>query len=334
MPSKAKKLCLIGSTDTKGNLLSYLRKKARARGIQARIIDSRLHGGGRSGKDGAMLKAAGRVKEKILRAGPGCAFLAIGGGTGSWIALQAMSALPQGVPKALVTTLAFDPRPYVAGTDIVLVPCPVDLQGTNQFLEAALDNGLDAVLGLHDRVDDSTSHEPMIAITALGVVQPCVDGVMEELERIGHRTCVFHAAGSNGATLAKWILGNKTIKAVVDLAPNDLHPLIGNGTGDGHAANRLAFAARTKTPYLLVPGGLDFLSRPTGRLSAGERQAGKLCAQPGHSPMSAPAAARCTRLQALLPLCCAKSAQLQGSWCQPKAGLLLTGQKAHCTRRK
>lgn len=265
------RLCLIGSSDTKGRLLDRLAQKARARGVRPVMVDSKLSGMSHLGKDKAMRLAAGRVEKAMAKMGDNCAFLAIGGGTGSWVALKAMSALPLGAPKVMVSTLAFDPRPMVAGTDIVIIPSPVDLVGDNCFVEAALDAGVNVALGLQRPPALAKSKQPMVAVTALGVVQRCVDTVVDALEKSGHRTCVFHAAGENGKTLARWI-GTNMVEAVVDLAPNDLHPLFGNCEGNTQGMDRLSVAIKAKKPYLFVPGGLDFLSRPTGGLTPAERK--------------------------------------------------------------
>ena len=273
------RLCLIGSFDTKGDLLERLRSKARAKGLRAAqviSVDARLARVGQLGKEAAMHKAARRLESILARAGPKCAYLALGGGTGSWVALKALSALPLGTPKVMVTTMAFDPRPLVAGTDIVIVPCPVDLMGDNPFLDAALSTGLDAALGIGLRPSPASiaeSARPMVAITALGVVQRCVENVRERLEEEGHSSCVFHAAGANGRTLCRWIEEESFIKGVVDLAPNDLHVLFeGRKARGATGMNRLKAAVRARIPYLLVPGGLDFVSRPTDGLTDNERR--------------------------------------------------------------
>lgn len=264
------RLCLIGSCDTKGDLLRRLRRMAAARGARTSIADMGLKGASRGGKEAAMRRAAERLAAELGRK-RGCSFLAIGGGTGSWVALKAMASLPQGPAKALVTTLAFDPRPLVAGTDIVLVPSPVDLFGSNPFVDAALERGVAAALGVGERRKPAEAGEPMVAVTALGVVQRCAELVTDRLERAGHRTCVFHAAGENGRTLCRWLEEGRLLKGVVDLVPNDLQPLIGNLQGRGEGMNRLKAARRAGTPYLLAPGGLDFLTRPTEGLSSRER---------------------------------------------------------------
>ena len=129
----------------------------------------------------------------------------IGGSGGTSIVAAAMRALPVGVPKLLVSTIASgDTRPFVGTSDITLMYSVVDIAGLNQLSERILANAAAAIAGM---ARDATGFRsalpprPVIAATMYGVTTPCVDSAREWLEARGFEVLVFHATGSGGRAM-------------------------------------------------------------------------------------------------------------------------------------
>ena len=75
--------------------------------------------------------------------------LALGGSGGSSIATAAMRALPVGVPKLMVSTMASgDTRPYVGATDVTMMYSVVDIAGVNSISRRIMTNAAGAIAGM------------------------------------------------------------------------------------------------------------------------------------------------------------------------------------------
>ena len=75
--------------------------------------------------------------------------LALGGSGGSSIATRAMRALPVGVPKLMVSTVASgDTRPYVGAVDVTMMYSVVDIAGVNRVSARIMANAAGAIAGM------------------------------------------------------------------------------------------------------------------------------------------------------------------------------------------
>ena len=109
--------------------------------------------------------------------------LALGGSGGASLAAPAMQALPIGVPKLIVSTMAAgDTRPYVGGSDIAMLYPVVDIAGLNRVSERILANAAGGHRG-HGGCGrpwpPSDGARPLIAATMFGVTTPCVSSARE-----------------------------------------------------------------------------------------------------------------------------------------------------------
>ena len=75
--------------------------------------------------------------------------ISAGGSGGTALATQGMRALPVGVPKVMVSTMACgDTRPYVGPSDICMMYSVTDVQGINRISEQVLANAAHALAGM------------------------------------------------------------------------------------------------------------------------------------------------------------------------------------------
>jgi uncharacterized protein (UPF0261 family) len=171
-----KSVIIIGTLDTKGSEVAYLREQLQELGCKTRVVDLGLtssaayHGDiGREeiearadadikallkmdeGKIKAMeAMARGAVALMVERLGLGeiAGAIALGGGLGTWVGLKVMGALPLGLPKIMISTLPFDVRSQLGANDIVLFHSVADILGLNPVLRKILRNAAAAMAGM------------------------------------------------------------------------------------------------------------------------------------------------------------------------------------------
>lgn len=138
--------------------------------------------------------------------------LAIGGSGGTSIATRAMRALPLGVPKLMVSSMASgDVRPYVGSSDITMMYSVVDIAGINSVSAPVLANAVAAITGMARAYDRSSAEgrpprlgaggRPLVAASMAGVTTAGVDAARERLTELGYEVLVFHVSGTGGRTL-------------------------------------------------------------------------------------------------------------------------------------
>ena len=269
---------LLVSRDTKSEEADYLIRKMADFGLHVRVVNTALKSQPRRpdfSKLDMMKDSADHAAEQIQRhveAGAR-AIVGIGGGVGSWVAMNAMQTAPFGFPKIIVSTLPFDPRDFVANSDIIVVPSVADIMGLNPILRAVLRNAAAAVFGLANSpsanvLGDST--KPVVGITALGVTSPAATAIVKGLTRRGYETAAFHANGYGGRAFERWTRQG-AFRAVIDLTTHEMNTLLFGGT-EASAPDRLTGAAEAGVPQVVVPGGLDVLGRgPLQLLESHER---------------------------------------------------------------
>src|SRR5687767_8446026 len=142
---------------------------------------------------GAAISAAAIGAERIAReayaAGKLHGILALGGSAGTTIGTAAMRALPIGVPKVMVSTLASGQvRPYVRDKDIVMLNSVVDIAGINRLSRQILSEAAAAIAGMVRFAipPAEMSDRPLIAATMFGVTTPCVQHARKILEEAGY----------------------------------------------------------------------------------------------------------------------------------------------------
>ncbi len=182
-----------------------------------------------------------------------------GGSGGTALATQAMRALPIGVPKLMVSTVASgDVRPYVGPSDICMMYSVTDVSGINRISEKVLANAAHALAGMiaHARMAVSES-KPAIGLTMFGVTTTCVQAVTKQLQ--GEFDClVFHATGTGGQSMEK-LVDSQLLAGVLDISTTEVcDEIVGGVLSAG--PERFDVFARRPVPYVGSCGALDMVN--------------------------------------------------------------------------
>ncbi len=182
------------------------------------------------------------------------------GGSGAAALLSpALRALPVGLPKLLVCTLASgDVRPYVGSSDIAMLYPVVDVSGLNRISRQVLANAAHAMAGMVQAWQPAPADAlPALGLSMFGVTTACVQGVTQALQA-EFECLVFHATGAGGLSLEK-LADDGHLAALVDLTTTEIADHLCGGVlsaGD----DRLGSAIRRKLPYIGSCGALDMVN--------------------------------------------------------------------------
>jgi len=186
--------------------------------------------------------------------------LGMGGSAGTTLGTSAMRALPFGIPKIMVSTLASGQvRPFVGVKDITMMHSVVDICGLNRISTKVLSNAANAMAGMLNAPAISTTLEkPLLAATMFGVTTPCVELGRNILEQSGREVLVFHATGTGGLTMESFIRDG-LIKGVLDITTTELaDELVGGILSAGN--ERLTAAGIMGIPQVISVGALDMVN--------------------------------------------------------------------------
>jgi len=280
-------IALIGTLDTKGDEVLFLKQILSTLGCDVLVIDVGVQGGPSFQPDVTReeiaVKAGARIDDLVARGDRGIAIetmglglaawfrsrassvsgvLAIGGSAGTSIATTAMRELPTGVPKLMVSTLASgNTRPYVGTSDIAMLYPVADFTGLNRLTRTVLTNAATAIAGmccLRLPESDTASSRPIAAATMLGVTTPCVSRIRALLENAGFEVLVFHATGTGGQAMER-LIRDGFIHAVADITTTELaDELVGGVLPAG--PQRLEAAAIAGLPQVISVGALDMVN--------------------------------------------------------------------------
>jgi uncharacterized protein (UPF0261 family) len=206
-------------------------------------------------------RGAARLARIAYERGELSGVLAIGGSAGTTIGTSAMRALPLGVPKVMLSTLASGTvRQYVRDKDIVMLNSVVDIIGINRVSREVLSQAARTMAGLIKYPGPAAQghDKPLVAATMFGVTTKCVERAREVLEAAGYEVLVFHATGNGGQAMES-LVGEGLIAGVLDVTTTEL--------ADEHVGgfltagpDRLTAAARTGVPQVVSTGALDMVN--------------------------------------------------------------------------
>ncbi|MBL8861246.1 MAG: Tm-1-like ATP-binding domain-containing protein [Planctomycetes bacterium] len=279
---------LFATLDTKGREADFVRGILRANGVEVELVDTGCLGEPQVAADvaradlflaadttlaavrargdrGEAVAAAARGAEAIARrrhaAGRLDGVMGLGGGAGSTIGSAAMRALPIGVPKLLVSTLASGQvAHYVGSSDVLMMNAVVDVSGINRISRAVLTRAAQAMAGMArgGALAANADDKPLVAATMFGVTTPCVERARARLEAAGCEVLVFHATGSGGRTLES-LAANGMLAGVLDLTTTELaDELVGGFLSAG--PDRLTASGRAGIPQVVSVGALDMVN--------------------------------------------------------------------------
>ncbi len=184
----------------------------------------------------------------------------LGGTMGTDLALDVCNALPLGVPKYIVSTVAFSPLIPAdrLSPDIQMILWAGGLYGLNSICKSSLSQAAGAVLGAARAVEPPTRDRPIVGMTSLGT--SCLSYMKllkPELEQRGYEVAIFHATGMGGMAFEN-IAKAGGFACVMDFALPELGNLmVGSVVNAG--ADRLLNAGRAGIPQIVAPGCLDLI---------------------------------------------------------------------------
>ena len=284
-------IALVGTLDTKGAEIAYVRDRLLALGTQPVVIDSGILGEPGCAADVSreeVARAGGHELDDVRRAGSrGAAvelmlegvratclrlyadgriggILCLGGAEGALLGAAAMHALPVGVPKLIVSPSASGRRsfaPFVGEADVTVMHSVIDILGLNEIARAIFDNAAAAVAGMvRDAGRPVTAlGERCVGITMLGQTTPGVMRVREVLLEAGQEPVIFHANGVGGPAMEHLVEAG-ALGGVIDYTLSELANTLLDGI---HATgpDRLRVAGRRGLPQVVVPGCVDFFNQ-------------------------------------------------------------------------
>ncbi len=203
-------------------------------------------------------EGAARLAREAHARGELSGVLGLGGSAGTTIATAAMKALPLGVPKVMMSTLASGMvRQYVGDKDIFMLNSVVDILGLNRVSRQVLSQAARAMAGLvtHPAPEPEAGDKPLVAATMFGVTTACVERAREILERAGFEVLVFHATGNGGQAMES-LISEGLIAGVLDITTTELaDEHVGGFLSAG--PDRLTAAGKAGIPQVVSTGALD-----------------------------------------------------------------------------
>lgn len=278
-----KTIAILGALDTKSQDIAYLKAEIEKRGCKTLLVDFSVIGepglpadipreqvAQSGGIDHTALAVKGDRGEAMIamaQALRAClrrlyderridGVISMGGGGGTSVATTAMRALPTGLPKVMVSTLAAgDVSGFVGESDIVMMPSIIDVNGVNRISRIIYTNAAGAICGMVSGEIDPGEDKPLVAVTMFGNTTQAVNHAKPLLEAAGYEVLVFHATGTGGRTMEA-LIRDGLIAGVLDLTTTEwADELLGGVLSAG--PHRLEAAGARGIPQVVAPGCLD-----------------------------------------------------------------------------
>ena len=279
---------VAGTLDTKGEELRFIRDIVAGSGLRTRLVDVSTSGkpsscdvsaqeialnhprGGSAvfGSDrGASVTAmAEGFVNWLRRQADIVGVISAGGSGGASLVAPAMRALPIGVPKLIISSVASgDISRYVGHADITMMYSVTDVQGLNSISRQVLANGANALVGMvKARLEarEATAREasaslPAVGLTMFGVTTPAVQQITAALR--GDFEClVFHATGAGGQSMEK-LVDSGLLAGVIDITTTEVCDLLIGGVFPA-TEDRFGAMIRARLPYVGSVGALDMVN--------------------------------------------------------------------------
>jgi uncharacterized protein (UPF0261 family) len=283
-----KTVLLIGTLDTKGPEIAYFRDRLLALGVGVIVADSgilagpldivpdvsraevaRLGGttiehlrqaGSRGEAVHGMLQGLQRLSLDLYRDGKLDGVVTLGGAEGAVLGASAMTCLPIGIPKIIVTPIASGRRrfgPLVGTRDVMVVHSVVDILGLNPISTTIFDNVAAAMVGMLEHGHRlRPTRDRRVAITMLGNTTKGVMTIRDALARHGLESVIFHSNGVGGPAMEE-LAADKLFVGVIDFTTDELTDELVGGFHVG-GPERLRRIGRLGLPQIVVPGCIDF----------------------------------------------------------------------------
>lgn len=279
-----KQLLIITTLDTKGREAAHIRDCVQTLGVKPIVMDVGMKGKplippditrdevveaagvrledfikerNRSSAVKAVQEGGAILAKRLFKEGKCHGVFGMGGGTGTAIVTYIMRALPFGVPKVVLSTVASrDVREYVGTKDIVMFHSVADLLGSNELIRLILDQASHAVCGMIKRGSAIQKKKPLVAVTAYGINSACALFAEPILQKRGYEMIAFHANGVGGMAMEE-LIAQGLIAGVIDFTTHEIADEMFGGYCRGIGPKRLETAGSKGIPLVVAPGGLD-----------------------------------------------------------------------------
>lgn len=293
---KKKAIAIIATLDTKGPETAFLKSRIEAAGCRTMVLDCGILAdrdpeaprpdvsadeiAAKGGEDRAdliarrveketrnrgiraMCKGSAIVLKQLFDQGRICAAIGLGGAQGTEIGTYAMRALPLGVPKVMVSTVASGQTPfgiYTGTRDLTIMHSVVDILGLNSLMRRVLTNAAGAVVGMvRAEALPAPRASVNVGITLYGQTTPAALVIKPRLEALGYEVFAFHSNGTGGQAMEELAVEG-LLDGIFDLSTHEITDEIFGGIHAGDA-NRLLAGGLKGVPRLVVPGGVDIIT--------------------------------------------------------------------------
>jgi uncharacterized protein (UPF0261 family) len=185
--------------------------------------------------------------------------IGLGGSMGTTLATAIMRALPYGLPKLMISTMASGfTQPFVGNRDILMLNSVCDIAGLNTISRDVYRNGAVALAAMARNYAPHAGEDlPLVMISTLSTIDKCTVRVREALTAKGYEVMVFHTLGTGGRTLDD-IVRERDVAAVVDLSLVEINDFLQGGLCSA-GPERAQAGLRKGVPTIFAPGNADFM---------------------------------------------------------------------------
>ena len=284
-----KKIAIVGTLDTKFEEMGFIRDFVQKKGHAPVIIDAGIMGSvpfaphvsrdkvseaagmslseiqalGDEGKAIALMaKGASRIVRDLYEGGEIDAIVSVGGSMGTSLGLAIMRDLPIGLPKLMVSTIAFTPLVTGDGVakDQVMMQAPVDLWGLNVINRNTLQSAAAAIVGMAEAATKMAPVKPMVGVTTRGIMK-YLNWIKPALEARGYEVVVTHCIGKVGGGTFETLVRQGLFSAVLDLCTGEVLEEL-NGGSLRAGPTRLEGAGDMGIPQIVAPGCMEYWHWP------------------------------------------------------------------------
>lgn len=276
-----KRIYIVGTHDTKGDELAYVKQlvekndqpvvsldvstgepKANSADISAADVAG-FHPGGQAavftGDRGRSVGAMAQALEHFLLSRTDIAgVIGLGGSSGTALVTQGMRALPIGLPKLMLSTVASsNVSAYVGPSDICMMYSVTDVAGLNRISRVILANAACAISGMAKASFEAGDDKPAVGLSMFGVTTPCVTQITDRLKST-YDCLVFHATGTGGQSMEK-LADSRLVSGLLDMTTTEVCDLLMGGIFPC-TEDRFGAVARTRLAYVGSCGALDMVN--------------------------------------------------------------------------
>lgn len=276
-----KRIYIAGTCDTKGDELAYVKQLVEASALPTALVDvstgepragaadigaavvAACHPQGEAavfmGDRGRSVSAMAQAFERFLLSRDDIAgVIGLGGSSGTALITRGMRALPIGLPKLMLSTVASgNVASYVGPNDICMMYSVTDVAGLNRISRTILGNAARAIAGMASAQIKIEEDKPALGLTMFGVTTPCVTQIVDRL-KASYDCLVFHATGTGGQSMEK-LADSRLVNGILDITTTEVCDLLMGGIFPC-TEDRFGAIARTRLPYVGSCGALDMVN--------------------------------------------------------------------------